>query len=89
MNTYYLKKYRKKAKQSIRIIFQNNEYNVTKYNHVAGTWELIHKRHPNCNYSTPNLCVAEKVLAGERRKYILELVKRKRDFNKNKELAKL
>lgn len=89
MNIYYLKKYRKKAKQRIRIIFQNNEYNVMKYNYHDDEWQLIHKRFPNSNYSTPNLYVAEKALAGERRIYILELVKNRREINENKKLAKL
>lgn len=86
MNIYYLKKYRKKAKQRIRIIFQNNEYNVMNYNYRYVEWRLIHA---NNDYVTPNLYVAKQTLARERRKYILGLVKDRREINKNKELAKL
>lgn len=78
MNIYYLKKYRKKAKKIIRVIFTDNEYKVIKYNH-----------HIRCDYPIRNLCVAKMTLAIERRKYILELVKNRREINKNKELAKL
>lgn len=78
MNTYYLKKYRKEAKQRIRVIFTNNEYIVIKENH-----------HIRSDYPIRNLCVAKMELARERRKYILGLVKEMREINKNKELAKL
>lgn len=86
MNTYYLKKYRKDAKEKFKIKFINNQYNVMKYDYYHERWEFIRT---NFDYVTNNLYVAKQTLAHERREYILKLVKNKRDFNKNKELAKL
>lgn len=86
MNTYYLKKYRKDAKEKFKIKFINNQYNVMKYDYFNERWEFIRT---NFDYVTNNLYVAKQTLAHERREYILKLVKNRRDFNKNKELAKL
>lgn len=86
MNTYYLKKYRKDAKEKFKIKFINNQYNVMKYDYYHERWEFIRT---NFDYVTNNLYVAKQTLAHERREYILKLVKNRRDFNKNKELAKL
>lgn len=86
MNTYYLKKYRKDAKKRFKIRFINNQYNVMKYDYFNKGWEFIRT---NFDYITNNLYVAKQTLAHERREYILKLVENRRDFNKNKELAKL
>jgi hypothetical protein len=89
MNIYYLKKYRKDAKKQIRIMFVNNRYKVMKYNSHYMEWRLINEWNTNGLCTTFDLNVAKQTLTRERRCYILDLVKEKREFNKTKELAKL
>ena len=52
-------------------------------------WKLINQWDINGDCYTPDLYVAKKTLARERRCYILKLVKDRREYKKNKELAKL
>ena len=89
MNIYYLKKYRKDAKKRIKIRFVNNRYKVMKYNSHDMEWKLINEWNTNGACTTFDLIVAKQTLTRERRQYILGLVKEMREFNKNKELAKL
>lgn len=86
MNIYYLKRYRKAAKERFKIRSINKQYNVMKYNYSIKNWEFIYQ---NSDYVTNNLYVAKQTLAHERRIFILDLVKEMREIKENKKLAKL
>jgi pectate lyase len=87
MNIYYLKKFRKAAKEQFKIRFVDNKYFIMKYNYHNDEWESI--IYSNNDYATNNLYIAKLTLAHERRRYILDLVKEMREFKENKKLAKL
>lgn len=87
MNIYYLKKFRKAAKKEFKIRFVDNKYFIKKYNYHNDEWESI--IYSSNEYATNNLYIAKLTLAKERRRYILDLVKKMREFKENKKLANL
>lgn len=79
MNTYYLKKFRKKAWQTIKI--RANKYSRDRFNVI------------NFDYDDEQtgltIEAAKKVLRRERIEYIIRLCRREKRIKLNKQLAKL
>lgn len=78
MNTYYLKKFRKWAKEFVKIYV--NEYDMNMYDVRAGVENEV--KHLNING-------AKKVLTEQRRYYILRWCRDRKRNKLNKQLAKL
>lgn len=79
MNAYYLKKFRKKAWETIKIqvsICKNNRFNVVGFGY-------------SFEYVNLTLKAAKKVLRKVRNEYILLLCQDKKKKKLNKQLAKL
>lgn len=79
MNTYYLKKFRKKAWKTVKIqvsFYQNDRFNVVGFGY-------------ECEYENLTLKGAKKVLRKVRNKYVLYLCQIEKKKKLNKQLEKL